>query len=555
MRLAAPGRFWSLAAVAAGVTLSTAALIVLGYGALKGWQQSAGSLSERRAEESADLLLRALNRDMRGAQTRVLTSARGDEFVVETPHDVVRIVAGAFARYPYPDAFFSWRSDTPGVSFFARSDRPPRWLRGAAGRSHYPVSVVTAPLVDAAILDRIREDGREGRRFSAFEADLGAGPQQVIARLLYRDALRQELEAVFGFTVDLAWVRQQYFRDLVHQVSAISRTGGSRALVVRAPGGQAVTALAGRAPEGPMVRRAFALTFFDPASIGPDRSSEFSRSLWTIEVPVAEDPELAAALGSTYRTLAFAAFAALTMLLGLGLSLRAAQASARLAEMRSEFVAGVTHELRTPIAAIRALGDTLVAGRVSDPGARQEYAQLVVQETRRLGRLIDNLLAYARVTDVADFYRFESLSVSETVARALDGFRSQVETGGFEVRLSVPADLPAVRADRTALGLLIENLLDNAIRYSRDERLLDISAHVAEGCMELSVGDRGIGIPADEVDKVGQRFFRGRLAAPGGSGLGLAISRRIAEDHGGQLKVTSGKECGTTVRLTLPLAS
>ena len=482
-----PGGFWSVAAVAAGVTLSTAALIVLGYGALKGWQQSAGSLSERRAQESADLLLRALNRDMRGAQGRVLTSARGDEFVVETPHDVVRIVASAFARYPYPETFFSWRADASGVVFFTRSDRSPRWLHGTAERSHYPVSVVSAPMAGSKVLSRLREDGRQGRRFSAFEVDLGAGVQQVVARLLYRDALRQDFEAAFGFTVDLAWVREHYFRDLAHQVSGISRAQGSRSLVVRAPGGEPVTELPGRLPAGPMVRLAFPLTFFDPASIGPDISGDFSRSPWTIEVPVAEDPELAATLGSTYRTLAFAAFAALTMLLGLGLSLRAAQASARLAEMRSEFVAGVTHELKTPIAAIRALGDTLVAGRVSDPAGRQEYAQLVVQETKRLGRLIDNLLAYARVTDVADFYRFEPLSLSEAVARAFEGFRAQVEAGGFDVRLRVPEDLEAVKADRTALGLLIENLLDNAIRYSRDERFLDISARVVEGKAELTM--------------------------------------------------------------------
>jgi signal transduction histidine kinase len=222
--------------------------------------------------------------------------------------------------------------------------------------------------------------------------------------------------------------------------------------------------------------------------------------------------------------------------------------------MRSEFVASVTHELKTPIATIRALGDTLVSGRVPDAADRQEYARLVVQEAKRLARLIDNLLAYARVTDVADVYRFEAVALAGAVADVLGGFRTQLTSGGFEVQVSIPEGLPAARADRTALHLLLENLVDNAIRYSRNERRLEISARPAAGEVELSVIDRGIGIPEDEIEKVASRFFRGRHAVPGGSGLGLAIASRIAEDHGGKLQLRSGVDLGTTVTVRLPVA-
>jgi signal transduction histidine kinase len=118
----------------------------------------------------------------------------------------------------------------------------------------------------------------------------------------------------------------------------------------------------------------------------------------------------------------------------------------------------------------------------------------------------------------------------------------------------MPDDLPAVRADRTALGLLLENLVDNAIRYSRVERRLEVVARRGSRGAEVSVSDRGDGIPADELDKVTLRFFRGRSTGASGSGLGLAIARRIAEDHAGELIIASEQGRGTSVTVRLKLA-
>lgn len=404
-------------ALALGIAASAAALTWLGFRAVGSWRQSASSEAERRNRQAVDLLARALTRDMRGAHGRVLASPQWDEFMLETPQDMVRIVASAFARYPYPESFFAWRaaakrpSPAGPMTFFTRSDRPPRWLPVDGNRGRFPVTVVDVAPPAAAVLDRIRSDARLGRRFAA------------------------------------------------------------------------------------------------------------------------------AALG-----------------LGLGLTLRAARASARLADLRSEFVATVTHELKTPVATIRALGDTLVAGRVSEPASRHEYAQLVVQEAKRLARLIENLLAYARVTDVADVYRFEAVAVGEAAEETLAGFATQLAASGFLVQRSIPDDLPPVRADRTALRLLLDNLVDNAIRYSRDERRIEIVARRVGRLVEISVDDRGVGIPADELGKVAQKFFRGRHAGSGGTGLGLAIARRIAEDHRGRLLVRSQAGAGTTVTVVLPIA-
>jgi len=234
---------------------------------------------------------------------------------------------------------------------------------------------------------------------------------------------------------------------------------------------------------------------------------------------------------------------------------RAVQARADLAELRSEFVASVTHELKTPIATIRAIGDTLVKGRVSEPHAMREYAQLLVHQAKHLTRLVDNLLAYARITDLTEAYCFEALSAGEMVHDVVRRFSSQLNENGFRLDVDVPPNLPSVRADRTAMELLLDNVIDNAMRYSTDERHIAIVGHDDSDHVALTVRDRGVGIPAHELQSVTRKFFRGRGAASGGSGLGLAIAHRIVTDHGGTLHIASAVRDGTTGTVPLPVAS
>jgi len=222
--------------------------------------------------------------------------------------------------------------------------------------------------------------------------------------------------------------------------------------------------------------------------------------------------------------------------------------------MRSEFVATVTHELKAPIATIRAAGDSLASGRVSETGDQRQYAGLVVQEAKRLTRLVDNLLAMSRITDVTDVYSFEPLGLDALAETVAAQFRQQLLSAGFETVIDIPADLPAVRADRTAMTLLLENLIDNAIRYSPVTRWLRISAHQGdEGLIVLEVADHGRGIPGDEIGQVTRKFVRGRHAGSGGSGLGLAIVKRIVADHGGRLAIHSVVDAGTIISISLPV--
>jgi two-component system, OmpR family, phosphate regulon sensor histidine kinase PhoR len=300
-------------------------------------------------------------------------------------------------------------------------------------------------------------------------------------------------------------------------------------------------------------RRTFALAFYDPIVVTPN-PADSPVQFWTVEVNAANDPTLAQAISGANRTLAIGAASALVLAIGLGLTARAERASAKLSELRSDFVSTVTHELKTPIATIRAAAETLSGGRLTGIDAFQAYGRMVVVEAKRLTRIVENLLAYSRITDIADIYTFEPMDVAAFVKEILREFHGQLTQAGFHVGVDIPAGTPPIRGDRLALRLLFDNLIDNSIRYSDDTRSLRLSVLGDSHTVTIGIGDAGIGIPADEISQVTRKFVRGRKALSAGSGLGLAIANRIAKDHGGRLAIRSVVGKGTTVSVTLPIA-
>jgi signal transduction histidine kinase len=542
--------------LAGGICVSVATLAFFGIRATREFERSSQLLGQQRADQGARLLATALTRDMRAAQAAVLPSSAWYEFRSDAPHEVTALVATTFARYPYPDTFLAWDAHEPAsrMAFYARSDRPPRWAAGATDVGRSPVRMLTDPRVAALILSRVRPDARRGHPYSVFELDIDAVRYQAVVRLRYHDRLGQSLASAYGFMVDLPWVREHYFSELTRQVATIGSNTGLSFGIVDDRGARVI---GNPDPDDAVLvsRRTFSLAFFDPLTVAvSQRTSAFALRSWTVLVSGATDPALGAAIRGADIMLGVAAVAAVMLAFGLVMTARAMRTGVELAEMRAEFMSSITHELKTPIASIRAMGDMLTRGRLRQPEDQREYAAVVAQEAQRLERLVNNVLAHARITDVADVYSFEPLEVEDLVSGVLRGFKHQLHRSGFRITVELPADLPRILADRAAMELLLDNLIDNAIRHSRITKELRIEAIARTAGVALIIADRGVGIPVEDIGRVTQKFVRGRNAVRGGSGLGLAIVNRIASDHGGRVEIESVLGHGTTVTIVVPVA-
>jgi signal transduction histidine kinase len=228
-----------------------------------------------------------------------------------------------------------------------------------------------------------------------------------------------------------------------------------------------------------------------------------------------------------------------------------------IAQLKSDFVANVSHDLKTPLSVIRMFGETLEMGRVPEEGRRQEYYRVITRESERLSRLIDNVLDFSRIEGGRQRYELTPTAVEPLVRETVDAFAYPLEQQGFEVDVRVAPDLPDVPLDAEAVGQALTNLIDNAIKYSADRRAIAVEARRDGDWLVLAVADRGIGIPPAEQRRIFEKFYRvGRSETQGrrGSGVGLALVRHVVEAHGGTVGVESAPGEGSRFTLRLPLA-
>lgn len=541
-------------ALAGGLCAATAILVWLGYQATESAGRSARLLLERRIIEQLALLSVGLAQDMRGAHATVLIPVTPSQLMLDPPYDLADAFARGFARFPYPEFFFTWHqwnAAAPTSHLFTRADRRPLWHTHDRLGGPYPVTVVRNPAALPDLVAMARERVAADRPIALFDASIGGVPYHVVVNVLYGE--RGEISGLVGFGVDLDWMRESYFDEMVLQLGRIGG-GEQMALEILDASGQVVTSSGPRHPGVPPATRQFPLVFVDRAFLGmlPPRESR-SFENWTIRVGIATDNPMVTAAGRTDGTFILISLAALATAAGLVVAVRGVRVTAELAAMKSDFVSSVTHELKTPLTVIQLIADTLARGRFDSKQTLGDYAALLARETWNLSRLIDNLLSYARLSDVKQAYNFEPIDVGELVEETLERFH-RLLAGQFTVDVDIPSHLPPVRADRVAAALMLDNVLDNSIKYSDQVRRIEIRARrVDEGCA-ITVADQGIGIPDDELGRVNDKFFRGRHAKRGGSGLGLAIVQQIVAAHRGRLRIDSKAGQGTGVEIVLPIA-
>ncbi len=252
---------------------------------------------------------------------------------------------------------------------------------------------------------------------------------------------------------------------------------------------------------------------------------------------------------------AFAAMIVLTLVIGL-LAVRDVSREMRTASLQSSFVAAVTHELKTPLASIRLLAETLRWDRAR-PETKHELFDTIVEETDRLSRLVDNVLSSSRIESGTRLYTPQVVVLPEVVRSAVRRFDSVLKREGFAVVEQIEDNGLRVRADPDALGQAVLNLLGNVVKYAGASREIRVAVGRRDGQAEISVADDGIGIAAAEQTRIFDRFYRSPEVAAHttGAGLGLPLVRHFAEAHGGRVTVASELGRGSVFSIWLPIAS
>jgi signal transduction histidine kinase len=249
-------------------------------------------------------------------------------------------------------------------------------------------------------------------------------------------------------------------------------------------------------------------------------------------------------------------FIDLMLLAGLGLVWANVRRELRLSRLKSDFVANVSHELKTPLALIRLYAETLELGRVPAEGRKGEYYRVINKESRRLTQLINNILDFSRIEAGRKEYRLVPSDIGGVVRDVVENYRFAIEKLGFTLELELTEDLPPLALDPEALSQALINLLNNAVKYSPEQKAIKVRVERAGERVLLSVSDRGIGIPRSEHRRIFEKFYRVETSlvhTTKGSGLGLALVQHITEAHGGHVELSSAPGDGSTFTLSLPV--
>ncbi|GAB4503543.1 MAG: hypothetical protein Fur0043_05350 [Anaerolineales bacterium] len=226
----------------------------------------------------------------------------------------------------------------------------------------------------------------------------------------------------------------------------------------------------------------------------------------------------------------------------------------RLEAVRRDFISNVSHELRTPLASLKALTETLRDGALSDPEAAPRFLERIETEVDALVQMTQELLDLSRIESGQVALEFGRVAPSLLLESAAERMRAQAERAGLTLTVQETADLPEVRADRGRLEQVLVNLIHNAIKFTPPGRAIFLSAEQDGGSVRFSVHDTGVGIAAEDLERIFERFFKSdRARSGGGTGLGLSISRHIVEAHGGRIWAESQEARGSTFFFTVPL--
>jgi signal transduction histidine kinase len=546
------------AGLAVVVAIPMAVLFYFQFRALKDIETTSAVVLRQLSSETADSLQRAIEDYLKRPHISVLLRIQQRQTEPLDLPFIEPVLNDALAESPFVESFVVWTEVGPEANKWLVFDQASKTLPSGTAERFREDKVVGAQL-----LRRLRELVERKRAIVAFTETINGRPHYVQAQLRYEGPARERMTSVIGFAVDAERLRAEFIPAVLRDwLASVQQPSGFPHLETEVLDDNGEHIYASH-PERtghvtPVDERGFSIIFFDKELLEFAAPYEQHREIWGLRTSYGPQsiPEIVSA--ATRPQLALVIVLAVAMGLGVFLVAGAAAREVRVAELKSNFVASVSHDLKTPLALIQLFAETLELGRVRTPERAQEYYRIINGESKKLTRLIENILDFSRMEAGLRPYRMEPADLIESVNKVLARMETQFAQANFTVTPKIEADLPRILADEGAAEQAIENLLANAMKYSGDAKHIEIEAKRADGHIVVSITDHGIGISRREQGRIFRKFYRVQRelgGGPQGTGLGLAIVDHTMRGHGGFVRVQSEPDQGSTFSLHFPIPS
>jgi signal transduction histidine kinase len=539
--------------VIAALVAAAILVVYLQYRAITSLRHEAEMVVLGVSNSAASALATTIARTLSGP-VEVLNSVNQPDLNAGRMDLVVEAFRHGFAEYPQIERFFLWHRLSDAIApneviFFDRragAEQPRAIGRGEPSdlTSFYRDSAVGRVLYGEMLAHMAQ------RNYAAIEHDTASGHYISVIRVFWASPRRETPFTVLGFMVDVADVREGLFADL-HRQQFASLLAGTYDLKVRILDEDGREVFASGRPLPQLSGSAtFRLQFF-PEGIRGRMAPAPPSPVWSVLVGPSGDPPLTFFPATQAYWLAGVSIA--LIVLALGFAVQGHRRSKQLARMQSDFIAHMSHQLKTPLSLLSAVLETIRLERVKSPQKLARYYEILWEQTDRLSSLVERILEFSRVKRRGTSYEFERLDLADLVRETVEAFRRSLEPDGFDFEV-IASGAPIVWADPAALEQALVNLLDNAVKYAGETRTIRVDVSAGPAAATIAVIDRGIGIPADERPHIFDRFYRGSGARMNrrGFGLGLAICAELVAAHGGRVLVESEPGRGSTFTIKLP---
>ena len=547
------------AGLAVVVAIPVAVLFYFQFRSLNDLEAASAVVLRQLSHDTADSLARSIEEGLKRPHIDLLLRP-GQQGRLNPPDFawLDTVFTEGLAGSPFIEELWLWNENPEGrLDKFLVYDRTS--LQAPPGA--YEQRFRESPSRLAQLVPMLRVMGEQQRAIVAFPVVIDGRHKYVQVQLRFGPN-RERVNGLLGFMADAEHLRTVYFPSLIQKrLAEVQQLEGFPPLEIYMLDGNGKTIAAPNAPPSAMSfvdEKSLPLVFFDRELLEYAAPYEQARETWRVRTGygVQTIPEIVSA--STQPQLALMIVLALVMAGGVFFVAGAAAREVRVAELKSNFVASVSHDLKTPLALIQLFAETLELGRVRTQERAQEYYRIINTEARKLTRLIENILDFSKMEAGLRPYRMAPVDLGKLTNQVLSEMNSQFNQAHFDVQTRVDQNLPPVMVDEDAVEQALENLLVNAIKYSGPSRSINVHVGREKDHVSVSVIDRGIGISRREQKKIFRKFYRidsGLDGGPQGCGLGLAIVDHTMRGHGGFVRVDSEPDRGSTFSLHFPIAA